>query len=230
MACLRSKAAFRRGLRDVSALFVSGSGTGVGKTHVAERLIREWREAGESVGALKPVISGFDPRGPERSDTGRLLAALGESVSQENVARVSPWRYAAPLSPDMAAAREGRAVPYDEIVSFCREAVRAAAGARRLLIEGVGGVMAPLDEARTMRDLIAAVDVPVVLVGGSYLGGLSHMLTAVEAVRAFGVPVERIVISETPESAVGLAESCAVLRRLADPIPVEALPFTVPSR
>lgn len=212
----------------MSALFVSGSGTGVGKTHFAELLIRSWRESGERVRALKPVISGFGD--PENSDTGRLLAALGEGVTPENVARVSPWRYAAPLSPDMAAAREARAVPYDEIVAFCREAVRAAAGGGRLLIEGVGGVMAPLDEARTMRDLIAATGVPVVLVGGSYLGGLSHMLTAVEAVRAFGVAVERIVISETPGSAVGLAETCAVLRRFADPVPVEALPFTAPSR
>lgn len=212
----------------MSAIFVSGSGTGVGKTHLAELLIRSWRESGERVRALKPVISGFGD--PEDSDTGRLLAALGESATPENVARVSPWRYAAPLSPDMAAAREGRAVPYDEIVAFCREAVRAAAGCGRLLIEGVGGVMAPLDEARTMRDLIAATGVPVVLVGGSYLGGLSHMLTAVEAVRAFGVAVERIVVSETPGSDVGLAETCAVLRRLADPVPVEALPFTAPSR
>ena len=212
------------------ALFLSGSGTGVGKTHFAELLIRSWRESGERVRALKPVVSGFDPRDPENSDTGRLLAALGEAVTPENVARVSPWRYAAPLSPDMAAAQEARAVPYDEIVAFCREAVRAAAGGGRLLIEGVGGVMAPLDEARTMRDLIAAAGAPVVLVGGSYLGGLSHILTAVEAVRAFGVAIERIVVSETPDSAVGLAESCAVLRRLADPVPVEALPFTAPSR
>ena len=214
----------------MSALFVSGSGTGVGKTHFAELLIRSWRESGERVRALKPVVSGFDPRDPENSDTGRLLAALEEAVTPENVARISPWRYAAPLSPDMAAAQEGRTVPYDEIVAFCREAVRAAAGGGRLLIEGVGGVMAPLDEARTMRDLIAAAGAPVVLVGGSYLGGLSHMLTAVEAVRAFGVAIERIVVSETPDSAVGLAESCAVLRRLADPVPVEALPFTAPSR
>lgn len=214
----------------MSALFVSGSGTGVGKTHFAELLIRSWRESGERVRALKPVISGFDSRDPENSDTGRLLAALGEDVTPDNVARISPWRYAAPLSPDMAAAREARAVPYDEIVAFCREAVRAAAGGGRLLIEGVGGVMAPLDGARTMRDLIAAAGVPVVLVGGSYLGGLSHMLTAVEAVRAFGVAIERIVVSETPDSAVGLAESCAVLRRFADPVPVEALPFTAPSR
>lgn len=210
----------------MAAFFVTGSGTGVGKTYVAAGMVRAWRSAGLAAEALKPVASGFDAASPADSDTGCLLAALGRDLSPENVARISPWRYAAPLSPDMAAAREGVEVPYGRVVSHCRDAVdRCDAGGVRLVIEGIGGAMVPLDGGHTVRDLVAAVGIPAIVVGGSYVGSLSHTLTACEALGARGVAVERIVVSETPGSPAGLEESCAALRRFVDGIRVEPLPF-----
>ncbi len=206
-----------------SAVFVTGSGTEVGKTHVAARMIRDWRAAGMRVDALKPVVSGHDEAALEGSDPGRLLAALGREVTSDSVARISPWRYAAPLSPDMAAAREGLEVPYGEVVSFCRSAVSRNRG--RLVIEGIGGVMVPLDSERTILDLIAAIAIPAVLVGGSYVGSLSHTLSALAALRARHVIVERIVVSETPGSPAGLEETCETLRRFTDGVPVDPLAY-----
>ena len=122
-----------RGLRgwpptaDMPAFFVTSCGTGRGKTYVSDKLIRDWRAADRSVQVLKPVISGFDPAEVGDSDTGLLLSALGEDITEDTVDRVSPWRYAAPLSPDMAAALENRTVPVDEIVSYCRAAIDRAA-------------------------------------------------------------------------------------------------------
>lgn len=211
---------------DLPAVFVTASGTDIGKTHVAEALLGQWRASGRSVAVLKPVLSGFDAAEAETSDTGRLLTAAGAGISPESIDLVSPWRYAAPLSPDMAAAREGRSVPVDDVIAYCAAAIAEADDTgMSLLIEGIGGVMVPLDDTRTVADLIAALGIPAILVGGSYLGSLSHTLTAFEALRTRNIAVDCIVISETPDSDVPLAETRDVLARFVAPVPVEVIPY-----
>lgn len=211
----------------MSAVFITASGTGVGKTFVAEVLIRQWREEGLTVSAIKPVITGFDPGKVSDSDTGRLLRALGRELTAENINLMSPCRYLAPLSPDMAAAREGRAVPFTEIVDYCRAVMEdTEASGGTLVIEGIGGVMVPLDATHTVLDLIAELNIAAVLVGGSYLGSLSHTLTAHAALAARGVAVDGIIVSETPNSEVPVDETRATLARFVDPTPVHVFPFT----
>ena len=210
----------------MTPIFITGSGTGIGKTFVAEALLRAWRAAGRNVAVLKPVITGFDEAAVAASDIGRLLAAAGVTPTSEYISLVSPWRFAAPLSPDMAAAREGSSVPVDEVIAYCRAAIAEAEQAdMSLAIEGIGGVMVPLDDTRTVADVIAALDIPAILVCGSYLGSLSHTLTAYEALRARDVEIDRIIVSETPDSEVPLAETRDVLARFVAPVAVEVMPF-----
>ena len=210
--------------------FVTSCGTGRGKTYVSEKLISDWRAVGETVDVLKPVISGFEMKTAAESDTGLLLKAAGYDVTEETIYRTSPWRYEAPLSPDMAAAREGQVVPVDKIISFCRGRI---ADAKRLgvslLIEGVGGVMVPLDQHRTMRDLMAALDIPVILVVGSYLGSLSHTLTAIEALKREEILVERLIVNEGTDSNIPLYDTRNAVQRFIGRIPIETLEFKVPS-
>jgi len=212
----------------VEAQFITGTGTDIGKTWLACALLRHWRTEGRRVAAVKPVLSGFDARRPEASDAGQLLAALGREVSTAELDAIAPWRFAAPLSPDMAAALEGRRVDFDALVGFTRQAI-AAAG-RPLLVEGVGGVMAPLDARHTVRDWIAASGLPCVLVAGSYLGSLSHTLTGLEALQrvpggtqSAGAGVTAIVVNETPGSAVELDATLEALARHAGGIPLVAI-------
>jgi len=213
------------------AVFVTASGTDIGKTYVAEALLGQWLSEGRGVSALKPILSGYDPLEAAASDTGRLLTAAGVAITPESIDVVSPWRYAAPLSPDMAAAREGRRVPVDDVIAYCAAAIaEAEAAGTSLLIEGIGGVMVPLDETRTVADLMAALDVPAILVGGSYLGSLSHTLTAYEILRSRNVVLDCIIISETPDSDVALDETRDVLARFVKPVPVEIMPFGVEKR
>src|ERR1019366_3696481 len=89
---------------NVSAYFVTSTGTDIGKTFVTAGLIRYLREAGQAVHALKPVVSGYDPSVVETSDPAVLLGALGRPVAADEVERIAPWRFRAPLSPDPAAA------------------------------------------------------------------------------------------------------------------------------
>src|SRR5690606_37045018 len=161
------------------------------------------------VRALKPVASSFDAAAVAESDTGQLLRAQRWPLEDANIAAVTPWRFAAPLSPDMAAAREGRTVPFDALVDFCR----APPDADVVVIEGVGGVMVPLDAEHTVLDWIEAIGAPTLLVVGSYLGALSHALTAALALRSRAIHLLGVVVSESAQQPVDVAETAAVLRR-----------------
>jgi dethiobiotin synthetase len=206
----------------MSAIFVTAAGTDIGKTFVTCGLIRALQARGRKVAALKPIASGFASADPERSDSGLLLSVLGRPVAAETIAQVSPWRFAAALSPDMAAAREGRTIDYAAVVGFCREAIATRDGA--LLIEGIGGVMTPLDARHTVLDWMVAMDIPIVLVAGSYLGAVSHCLTALDVLRRRGLAVACLVISESQSSPVPLEETRDTVARFAPALEIVALP------
>jgi dethiobiotin synthetase len=205
----------------MTTVFVTSSGTGIGKTFVTMRLIAEIAASGHRVRALKPVASGFDTANPAASDSALLLRAQGLGVTQANLDAVSPWRFAAPLSPDMAAARERRSIPFAALVAHCRAAAKDPGVT---LIEGIGGVMVPLDGEHTVLDWIAALEAPALLVVGSYLGSLSHTLTAAAVMRERGVPLAGIVVSESELTPVPAAETAAVLARFLSPVPLRILP------
>ena len=203
----------------MSTLFVTATGTEIGKTIVAAALCHELRAAGRPARALKPVLSGYDPATLAESDPGVLLASLGQAVTEEAVADITPWRFAAPLSPDMAAAREGRRLDLGDIVAYCR-----AAEGDPLLIEGIGGAMVPLDDDHTVLDWIAELGAPALVVTGSYLGTISHTLTTLAAIRGRGIEVAGLVISESPESPVPPVETAETIARHAGPLRIAHVP------
>ena len=193
----------------MSAVFITGTGTNAGKTFVAAGLIRYFRELDKPVNALKPLVSGFDPAAPSGSDPAVLLEALGREVEPAELQAISPWRFQAPLSPDMAARAENRAVDFDAVADFCRAAIIKNNGV--LLIEGIGGVMVPLDQRHTVLDLMVALHLPVILVAGSYLGTLSHVLCAQDVILRHALDLRAIAISETEDSRVPLGETLITL-------------------
>ncbi|HEV2649731.1 MAG TPA: dethiobiotin synthase [Rhizomicrobium sp.] len=205
----------------MSAYFVTSTGTDIGKTFVTAGLIRAFRDAGRKVSALKPIVSGFNIATSALSDPGVLLGALDEPITVEALARLSPWQFAAPLSPDMAAAREGKSVPFDEIVALCRDAIATETGT--LFIEGVGGVMVPLDDRRTVLDWMAALRLPLIVVAGGYLGTISHTLTALDVLARAKLDVAALVINDSGDGAVPLDETAATLGRFTS-VPIAILP------
>lgn len=207
----------------MKTLFVAGAGTDVGKTYVTAALARALIATGATVAVFKPVASGYDPARPEESDAGRLLAALGRAPTSENIDEVCPLRFAEPLSPPAAARREGVTLAFETLADSCRARI-AAGGADVLLIEGVGGLMSPLTDATTGLDLMAALGVPAVLVGGTYLGGISHLLTAHAVLEARALPVLAAVASESPSPAPDFAETVSDMRCFLGDTPLFAAP------
>src|SRR5437879_11449332 len=122
-------------------LFVAGTGTNVGKTYVTASLISGLRGASVAVDALKPMVSGFDPDAPEGSDPAVLLEALGRDWSAEALAEISPWRFRAPLSPPLAAAREGVRLSAEMVIAHCQDRAARTPDGAWLLVESAGGIM-----------------------------------------------------------------------------------------
>ena len=198
-------------------IFITSSGTDIGKTFVTCAMIHQLHAAGRSVAALKPVLSGFDEKAPEASDAGLIAKALGTT----DISQIAPWRFKAPLSPHMAAAKEGVTLSMHDIAGFCMM--------RReeefTLIEGVGGVMVPLYDECTVLDWIEVIDCKTVLVVGSYLGSISHSLTAYTCLKARHVNVACIIVSETKGSEVSLDATTDTLRNFTEgSVPIVTLP------
>ena len=206
----------------MAAYFVTSTGTDIGKTFVTAALIRYMRESNQPVAALKPIVSGYDSSVAETSDPAVLLAALGRRMSADEVERIAPWRFRAPLEPDLAAAREGRRVDFVELVEFSRAAINGAKGP--LFIEGVGGIMVPLDGRRTVLDWMKALDIPLLLIVGGYLGTISHTLTALDVLAQRKLTIAAIVVSESDRDAVALDDTVASIERFSNGVEVVGLP------
>jgi dethiobiotin synthetase len=200
----------------VTAIFITATGPDVGKNFVVASLIGHLRQVGRYVDALMPVVTGYEPAQAAASDPGVLVAALGLPFSPESIERISPWRFRAALSPDLAAELEGRSIDVDAVIDYCK----AAVDDRRdvLLIEGVGGIMVPLDEHRTILDVMMALRLPLILVTGSDRGAISHTLTALDSLFRRDMNVLAIIVSETPGSKVPLDDVVSSLARFTAPV------------
>jgi dethiobiotin synthetase len=190
--------------------FIAATGTDIGKTLVTTALCWQLRQAGKTVTALKPVISGFDANDPS-SDTALILKSCGMAMTPSIMDVVSPWRYSLPLAPNMAAAKEKKQAPSVEtLVEYCQDHMRGTAD--YMLVESAGGVMAPVSDDATVIDWIMALNWRVILVAGTYLGSISHTLTALEALRVRGVTPHALVISES-KGGVAMADTVATLEK-----------------
>ncbi|MEM1138479.1 MAG: dethiobiotin synthase [Pseudomonadota bacterium] len=193
-------------------LFITATGTEIGKTVVTAGLAAELTRTGATPSVLKPLASGIDPDDPTGSDPWRLAEALNLDPPTA-LDRISPWRLKPALSPDMAARREGLSITREDVLGVCRQTITEAKGP--ILIEGVGGVMAPMTLGYRVRDLMvdlaAAIELRTVLVAGTYLGTISHTLTAVETLKGAGLAAPYIILSESAESPVPPEETAETI-------------------
>jgi dethiobiotin synthetase len=201
-------------------IFVTAVGTGIGKTLVTAVLCQQLTTEGRPVRAIKPVVSGFSLADPA-SDPAIILRSLGRTATPGAIEAIAPWRFSAPISPHLAARLEGRPIPIDEVVTFCRTNTPDDG---LILIEGAGGVMTPIGDTDTCIDFMARLGHPVILVTGSYLGAISHTLTALATIRGSGLVIAGIVVSQS-EQCVGLADAVdSIIQFSGHDIPVHSLP------
>jgi dethiobiotin synthetase len=208
-------------------LFVTGTDTEVGKTVVAGCIAAALRAQGERVAAYKPVVTGLDePTAPGWPRDHDLLAAAAGMAPHA----VAPHVFGPPVSPHLAAELAGTALDLDAMV-LAAGAAAAEVGADVLITEGVGGLLVPLTDHDTVRDLAVQLGLPLVVAARPGLGTISHTLLTLEAARAAGLSVAGVVMTPWPDDPTVMARSnrdtvarlgaveVATLPRLADGSP-----------
>lgn len=199
------------------SFFITATGTDIGKTYITTALIRAAVKKGLRTQALKPIVSGFDDNNSVGSDAGLLLASMGLPITPDSLDSIAPWRFHAPLAPPMAAEKEGKSgVDFKKLSSFCT----TPRDADILLIEGVGGVMAPITHQHTVLDWMKALHIPAILIAGHYVGTLSHTLTACHALREASIPLTAVILNESTSSAATLKDTQKALEVFIKDIPI----------
>jgi dethiobiotin synthetase len=176
----------------VRGVFVTGTGTEVGKTVVAAAIARTLAAAGESVAVFKPAVTGLEEDG--EADHQLLRRASG---SRQDSDEIAPYRFSPPASPHLAAELAGQRIDPDRLVGAARA---AASSADVLVCEGVGGFLVPLAPGFLVRDLAKCLELPLVIAASPGLGTINQTLLTVESVRAAGLEVAAVVLTPWPEA------------------------------
>ncbi len=169
-------------------LFITATDTDVGKTEVAVAIARRWRREGRSFAVCKPVATGAT--GPVADDTRRLGLAAGD----EDFDTITPFVFAEPAAPPVAARLARRTLTLKELsAAVLRRMTRGGAA----LVEGVGGLLCPLTDTETVADLVERLDLGLVVVARRGLGTLNHTLLTLEVARVRGLRVCGLIVNET---------------------------------
>jgi dethiobiotin synthetase len=206
----------------MTALFVIGTDTGIGKTHATCALLHALARRHARVCGMKPIAAGgVQARGGfsnEDSIAHRAASTVRVPPELDN-----PILLREPLSPHIAAARAGTPISFDTVLSAVAE-LRARTDA--LVVEGAGGFLVPLSETQTGADLAVALDLPLVLVVGLRLGCLNHALLTAEAIRARGLVLAGWIANRIDPDLLCPEENLAYLRtHLGAPLWAD-LPFS----
>jgi dethiobiotin synthetase len=189
--------------------FLTGTDTGVGKTYVAALLIRALRKAGFDTVGLKPICCG------DRADAEALHAAADAELSLDDV---NPVWFRFPASPYTASIVENRLPDLDQIRD---RFARIRASRCSLIVEGVGGWLAPILQNYSVADLAAEMALPVVVVAANRLGALNHTLLTVQAIKARGLPCAGVILNNlVAEPGAATSTNRAVLEHLLQEVPI----------
>jgi dethiobiotin synthetase len=220
-------------LSALNGVFVTGTGTEVGKTVVAAVIARTLAKDGLRVAVFKPAVTGLDERpadGPKCGTRGDISAhrppdhellrvAAGSEQSDEEIA---PYRYGPAASPHLAAAQAGEEIDPARLAAAARA---AAAGADLLVCEGVGGLLVPLSRDYLVRDLAVELALPLVIAAPPGLGTINHTLLTIEGARAAELEVAAVVLTPWPEEPGRIEQSNHETIEALGQVAVETLPF-----
>ena len=206
----------------MTAFFVVGTDTGIGKTHATCALLHALARRHARVCGMKPIAAGgvrtADGLSNEDSIAHRAASTIRVPPELDN-----PILLPEPLSPHIAAARAGTRIAFDPVLAAVAQ-LRARTDA--LVVEGAGGFLVPLSETQTGADLALALDMPLVLVVGMRLGCLNHALLTAEAIRARGLVLAGWIANRVDPDFLCPDENLAYLRtHLGAPLWAD-LPFS----
>lgn len=199
----------------MAGLFVTGTDTDAGKTHVALGLMAALQARGLSVAAMKPVAAGCE-QSLDGLRNGDALALQAQSSVTLPYDLLNPVALAPPIAPHIAAQEAAVQLEMEPLLRTCGE---IEARAERVVVEGAGGWLVPLNARETLADLAVAMGFPVVLVVGIRLGCINHALLSAQAIRASGLRLAGWVANEIAPDSARIDENVAsIAERVAAPL------------
>jgi dethiobiotin synthetase len=213
-------------------LFVTATDTGVGKTILSAALLTAMAAADEQVRAYKPVLTGLDEQPADLQTAGwppdhELLGAAAGMAAQD----VAPLRYGPAVSPHLAAQLAGESIDPAQLLANAGIGTTTHATPGTLIVEGVGGLLSPLAERYSVRDLAVALGLPVLIAARPGLGTINHTLLTLEAARGAGLEVCAVVLTPWPEHPSALESSNAETISQTGSVEVHGLsPVSSPTR
>ncbi len=218
---------------DTTGVFVTGTGTEVGKTVVAAAIAQTLARKGRKVAVFKPAVTGLD----EPPADGPISHAIGgfsahrplpdhellrfAAGSEQRDEEIAPYRYGPPASPHLAAAIAGVRIEPERLLEVARA---AAVGADALVCEGVGGLLVPLTSDYLVRDLALDLGYPLVIAASPGLGTINHTLLTLESARAAGLEVAAVVLTPWPAEPTEIERSNRETIAALGQVEVETLP------
>ena len=205
--------------------YVSGTDTGIGKTHVSASLLRGWRAQGSRVIGMKPVASGCEPHadGLRNEDALRLIEAADAHVPY---ADINPFALTDPLAPELAAANDGVAITMAPIQAAF---ARLCGASDHVLVEGVGGWLSPITATMDQKDIVHALDLPVIMVVGVRLGCVHQARATARSILADGCQWAGWIANEIDPEMDAFAENLLILERVLGEPPLAVLRFEQPA-
>lgn len=182
-------------------IFITGTDTDVGKTVVAAGLAMALKDRGIKVGVMKPVATGCI--GLDQRLVSYDAAYLMEAAENEYTGLLSPSRYRNPLSPNVAATLEKRAVNVKQIYKAYLELQKYY---DFIIVEGIGGLMVPLTNDYFVANLIREFNLPLLVVARCGLGTINHTLLTIDAAMVRGFEVKGIIFNRMPTTNISTAE------------------------
>ncbi|MDV6347960.1 dethiobiotin synthase [Nitrosomonas sp. Is35] len=199
--------------------FVTGTDTGIGKTTVSCALLRALAAQGHKVIGMKPIAAGVE--NGKWHDVEQLLAASNVNVTRQ---QINPYAFDPPISPHLAAQQAGREID----LTVIQQAYQTlSAQADRVVVEGVGGFLVPVNQHQTGADLARALNLPVILVVGMRLGCLNHALLTAQAIKAAGLTLAGWVANCIDPQMLAVAENIVTLEQRLDAPLLVVVPFDV---
>ncbi|HXI82484.1 MAG TPA: dethiobiotin synthase [Verrucomicrobiae bacterium] len=177
-------------------LFITGTDTGVGKTHVTAALLTELRRRGVRAAAFKPIACGKGGR-----HDAEIYAAIMDHEQPLDV--INPIYLRHPLAPSVAAKLERKSIDLRKIF---RTYQQLAGDYSVVLVEGAGGLLVPIRENYFVANLAKALKLPIVIVARLGLGTINHTLLTAHQANAHGLKIAGLVLNDTVGGRQGLAE------------------------
>jgi dethiobiotin synthetase len=197
-------------------VLITGTDVGVGKTWVACSLARALRDTGKPVVAIKPVETGCSGQPSKSEDGVRLARATGQSQPAHAILRLPD-----PVAPVLSSERAGSEIDFDALVLKIE---RFAETAEFALIEGAGGLLAPITWEWNMADVARALGASALVVAADRLGTINHTLLTLSALELAGIPCAGVVLTTPEKKDPSTGSNAAAIARLSGLERIVSLP------